>query len=1667
LPIHALAFSPRIPERRNAWASALHSFRGLRERIAVALQRGGAAVIRKFAQRCRRRRNSSRSHPRAPRAPANLRPFRLHPPPLLCAGQAPIQYYDREHTTIFINNNGGVSFQAGVRAYVPQPFPLRETSGVRMIAPFWADVDTRGSVASTLEDKATPNRVYYRVVDARERADPDAARLAAEVAAAFPAEPAFVPSAVVVATWYRVGAFNQGTFPLNTFQLVLGSDGRRTFVVFNYAELHWLTGSASGGVNPNCGFDAGDGATSTTLPGSFTEGVRQLVNRSNVGVPGVWAFRVDSSITSAGCAAGSVGSVVPPRGSVLGGDVVTVYGPCLNATAVAERPGLLLCRFGNGTALAGSGNATTNSSGSGGSIPLLPVGDGGVTTTSGADVAAVVPARLLTNASAACVAPFSRRTGTVPVFLSQDAGASWAAVAAYTYVPPETPGLPALLLRPGAASGAPDGGPLLWPATPAATAAAGGGGVDVALAWPLTPAEAAGIDAEWLVYELSLWEVSDAAVGGAARLWAAAGGPPLAADVTPELRARYAAAASAGYAATVTRRAYTTAEGDDATRIGGMTTGINEFGVLPPGAIGAAAAAAAPLGLGVWAGRLPLDAGVTAALAVRPVFLRLTARDARSPRWPVVQRTSNLRWLLPGAPPPPSGAANATAAWDAHAACAAWSALQPAATTWNAGLPRCPQTAGQVSAGTWAPAEDCTGASNASSSAAFTLPGTGGTAAAAVGAWGTADCWHRRGRPQFAELSAARCVRSWVRNGAGAAAECCYDAAGRLVVTGGGGGTDARFATQPAPVAHWFADVLPRVACCALSPVFADCDGAARPAGGGAFSWRGSGVGLGDPHFLRLDGTGVTFNGAGDYVYLGTLEAGGGGNLSAVPAAAALAAAAASPTAPLPPGVAFLSWVRLLPLAAPASTRVTAVRGWAARHTDGTTVAVTLRGGQLYVRVNGVPVELQQVPAASGGGGNATAAATADLAARLPGRVRPPEAAVAVGAALAAGGGSAAALLAAPGREALVHLPAVGSSGGDGAAAQQPAGVDLTFLAGDRALTVTWPAAGLAVRIVHERAPLPRGNATGAAAAAAVAAALDGAFMTVQVDAAQRHTGATFGLMGAFTGAPPGTPPPPPTPVPLRRLRALQAAGAPSTSQRAAFAQIKAAWEAPGGAALFGDPPPAGASAFVPLFTDEALPPTTDAQLAAAAAAACGAAPADAAAAAAAGNVSTLPFAQGACLSDALATGLPELGAGTLAALAAGATAQLLASAPAPEFDAAVNPTALTVVTGAAMPATTTVSAAYPAAAVAAAAAAAVPRTIVYSVVAAPSGVGCSVGAASGVLACAPSPPEAGSPVTALTPLGFVTVAATDPATGAGATLSLPLLVAPASGTATPSATPSWTSSLTATRSASRSAASTGTATGSASPTQSPSTSPSPSHSPAPVALGASGRDTTTVAGAAAAAVLGCAALLLLAGCFLARRRRQKAGQKARGGPADPAGGGGGFAGFNPSFKHAALASRGSTAARAGVPSSGRQMPALPPHQLARGSSLRDTQQLQYGDPRLRTTRAAYGPTGLVAGSSGRSLISSSASAAQPAGGSGHNRSARSLAAVAALSPAAKHFAVSGGGGGGASGRSLLPPHQRQQVQAAPATAHSSRREALATAGTPPARGASARRLVM
>ncbi|WP_319496835.1 nidogen-like domain-containing protein [uncultured Cohaesibacter sp.] len=171
-----------------------------------------------------------------------------------------LNFFGTTASSMYVNTNGSISFGSGISTFTPTTI----SGGLyNLIAPFWADVDTRAG-----------NPIY---VDLDPTAD------------------------VVTITWSDVGYFSYHTDLLNSFQLQLYDRGNGDFdIVFRYDDINWTTGDASGGTGglggtvTHAGYSAGNGSDYYELPQSGSQSaILNLENTvGNTGTVGLWTFEV-------------------------------------------------------------------------------------------------------------------------------------------------------------------------------------------------------------------------------------------------------------------------------------------------------------------------------------------------------------------------------------------------------------------------------------------------------------------------------------------------------------------------------------------------------------------------------------------------------------------------------------------------------------------------------------------------------------------------------------------------------------------------------------------------------------------------------------------------------------------------------------------------------------------------------------------------------------------------------------------------------------------------------------------------------------------------------------------------------------------------------------------------------------------------------------------------------------------------------------------------------------------------------------------------------------------------------------------------------------------------------------------------------------------------------
>ena len=181
-----------------------------------------------------------------------------------------VDFYGTSFESLWVNNNGNVTFDGPLNTFTP--FGLADTRA-KIIAPFFADVDTRGVCSETV-------RYGWGTTT-------------------YEGQRAFCVN------WVDVGYYSASTDKLNSFQLLLvnredASSPGAFDIIFNYDRVQWETGSASGGTgglggtSAVAGFSNGSGrdGTSCELFGSSVNGA--FVDTSPTGLANT---STDSSVT--------------------------------------------------------------------------------------------------------------------------------------------------------------------------------------------------------------------------------------------------------------------------------------------------------------------------------------------------------------------------------------------------------------------------------------------------------------------------------------------------------------------------------------------------------------------------------------------------------------------------------------------------------------------------------------------------------------------------------------------------------------------------------------------------------------------------------------------------------------------------------------------------------------------------------------------------------------------------------------------------------------------------------------------------------------------------------------------------------------------------------------------------------------------------------------------------------------------------------------------------------------------------------------------------------------------------------------------------------------------------------------------------------------------------
>ncbi len=190
----------------------------------------------------------------------------------------PLNFYGVSYTGAYLNNNGNMTFTGPLATFTP--FGITAGS-LPMIAPFFADVDTYGAGSALMTYGSGT----------------------------------FGGRAAFGQTWDGAGYYGSHYDRLNKFQTLLVDRSDIAVgdfdIYFNYDQIQWETGDASGGsggmggVPAHAGYTNGAGSyfefAGSGVSGAFLDGgpaATSLINNSNIGVDGRYLFQVRSGVVT-------------------------------------------------------------------------------------------------------------------------------------------------------------------------------------------------------------------------------------------------------------------------------------------------------------------------------------------------------------------------------------------------------------------------------------------------------------------------------------------------------------------------------------------------------------------------------------------------------------------------------------------------------------------------------------------------------------------------------------------------------------------------------------------------------------------------------------------------------------------------------------------------------------------------------------------------------------------------------------------------------------------------------------------------------------------------------------------------------------------------------------------------------------------------------------------------------------------------------------------------------------------------------------------------------------------------------------------------------------------------------------------------------------------------
>ncbi|MBL8771294.1 MAG: hypothetical protein JNK30_07910 [Phenylobacterium sp.] len=255
-------------------------------------------------------------------------------------GAGGLNFFGTNHTSLFVNNNGNITFGNPLGQYIGAPIGAGGLN-VPIIAAYWFDIDTRGGVDNPSPGgTSTGSNLVYYDLDTTNR--------------------------IFTATWDDVGYFSGQIGNPNAFQIRLIDVGGGDFdIEFIYEHINQSTSATndSFGETPRAGYARGNGSAGFELTLSDIAGdtgdfeIIKTIDTEigNTGQAGYYYFQVRGGVVSGGAGGGPSSSEPPPpprpatfdvrqiglfregdEGTVAVDVVITRSGDDLNAGSVVD-----------------------------------------------------------------------------------------------------------------------------------------------------------------------------------------------------------------------------------------------------------------------------------------------------------------------------------------------------------------------------------------------------------------------------------------------------------------------------------------------------------------------------------------------------------------------------------------------------------------------------------------------------------------------------------------------------------------------------------------------------------------------------------------------------------------------------------------------------------------------------------------------------------------------------------------------------------------------------------------------------------------------------------------------------------------------------------------------------------------------------------------------------------------------------------------------------------------------------------------------------------------------------------------------------------------------------------------------------------------------------------